>query len=235
MKVKTKTNSTCNHLQKVTTAIQMGKQNKLIFYKKYRKNITIQYGKHTLTGIYSQKIINGAKEIYLITGKSISEIEAKISHKKEEITKRIDEALYDFAKEFSILLPFKTPAWSRYEDFVKGEDYIDRIPSEAIIHDTYFKKVYGEGIEFIKAGKEEPTAHLKHYIKNRAIEDIAPTIASSINNLAHRFDVIGNRVMDMMEVRMKVDKELAINIKTHNKVFKKLDRLLSQKKLKEWI
>ena len=63
----------------------------------------------------------------------------------------------------------------------KGEDYIDKIPKEVIIHDTIFKKVYGEGIEFGVTG--EPTVKLKTYIKNRAIEDIAPEIIKSINEV----------------------------------------------------
>ncbi len=39
----------------------------------------------------------------------------------------------------------------------------------------------------------------------------------------------------MMDNRRKVDDELLINIKTHNKVFKKLDNLLSQTDIRKWI
>lgn len=66
----------------------------------------------------------------------------------------------------------------RCEHGIHGEDYIDKIPSNLIINDTFFKKVYQEKAEF----KTIPA--IKNYISNRAIEQIAPEIASEINNTA---------------------------------------------------
>lgn len=240
IEVKIKTNSTSTRIRgtisKLPMELNINSHTKLISIKNFKPNITIQYGKKKLTAIYSQNIINGEKETYQIERNTIQEIEARINEIKQNIEKKLDNALNRFSIKFGLSIPFKKPVWSRYEDFLKGEDYIDKIPRECIIHDTFFKKVYGKGIEFKNTTKdEEPTIHLKNYIKNRAIEDIAPEIAASINGLGSRFDCLGNKILDMMEMRMKVDKELAINIRTHNKVFKKLDNLLSQKDLRKWL
>jgi len=193
IKVKEKSNSTIEKIRSAISAIpyltfSYEPHTKMVSIKNYAQNktnkgITIQYGKETITGIYSQNIIGGAKEIFLIEANTINDLEKYINNKKEDIEKYIDAALKQFIKEFNISLPFTKPEWSRYEDFIKGEEYIDKIPREVIIHDTYFKKVYGKGIEFKNSEiREEPTVHLKNYIKNRAIEKIAPDIADELKN-----------------------------------------------------
>lgn len=160
---------------------RVNKSNKQIFIKDY-KGISLILGKNKLVGIYKQNIIGGVKEIYRLRG-TIKEIEEKLNKKKEQIRERIDSAMYDFVKKYSLFIPLKVPVWIRYEDFIKGEEYINKIPREVIIHDSYFKKVYDNGIEFIQKDKEEPVIHLKNYIKNRAVEEIAPEIAQEIADL----------------------------------------------------
>ena len=133
----------------------------------------------------------------------------------------------------------RKPRWSRYEDFIKGEDYIDKIPREVIIHDTYFKKVYGKGIEFVKADKEEPTAHLKNYIKNRAVEDLAPEIANSINVLGNIFLRTITPALEQVSYNLRthvgIMKDMSKGIKEFNKTVKKLNDKLEQKNLNEWL
>lgn len=169
---------------------------KLISIKNYRPNITIQYGKQVLTGIYSQPRINGKKRIFLIEAHSIKDIQERISQKQKEIQIQIDQALMQFIEQFNLKDPEKKlspikPRWDRYEDLVKGIDFIDRLDPDLIIHDTYFKKVYGEGIELIQTPeKEAPTIHLKNTIKNFAINDIAPEIASGLKDVAKSLDLI---------------------------------------------
>lgn len=235
IEVKEKTNSIINYLREVNPTININSHTKLISIKNYKPNITIQYGKNTLTAIYSCPIISGEKQGWEIERDTIQEVQARVDEIKEDIEKRLDNTLNEFSRKFKINLPFKKVIWSRHEDFIKGETYIDNLPRDCIIHDTIGKKVYGEGWEFIGGKGKEPTVYLKTYLKNRAVEDIAPEIAESLNQLNLRFDTIGNRIIDMMNVRVKVDKELAINIRTHNKVFKKLDKLLSQKPLLKWL
>lgn len=145
--------------------------------------ITIQMGKNFIQGIYSQKLIDGQKEVWLIARPTITELERALEEKKEKIRTQIDHAINMFGREFDFKIssPLK---WTRYEDWVRGEEFIDNLPEHLIIHDTYFKKVYKGGIEFTNSGKgEPPVTSLRNYIKNRAVEDIAPEIATSLDNL----------------------------------------------------
>lgn len=179
IEVKKKNNSTIKKI-KVLYAVKPGKRNKLIFVKNYKPNVMIQYGKHKLTAIYCQNIISGVKETYLFQGKT-TEIQRKITNKVTEIENKLDKALRAFSRQFKLNLPYERPIWSRYEEWIKGEEFIDSIPREVIIHDTFFKKVYAKGIEFKNTKKgETPGVHIKNYIKNRAIEDIAPEIVQAI-------------------------------------------------------
>lgn len=240
IKVKTKSNST---IEKVKSAIKpllpmelnYNEHTKIISIKKYLPNITIQYGKDNLTAIYSQNIIGGVKEIYLLRG-TLEEIEEKIQKKKQEIKQKLDDALLKFSRQFKISIPLVKASWSRYEDFIKGEDYIDNIPAEVIIHDTYFKKVYEKGIEFTSTPKkEEPTVHFKTYIKNRALEDIAPEIAKSMGSLSATIEKLVTELVPTIQ-------DLNVNTKSHvslikgiNSSFKKFNNLLEQKSLNKWL
>lgn len=185
--VKEKTNSIIKNIRIAHTTIETPKfgynsHSKLISIKHYHPNITIQYGKNTLTAIYSQNIIGGHKEIYLLEGNTQQIIQDRISQIKDQIEEKIDKALYEFIDRFNLSVPKSKPIWARYEDFIKGEDYIDKIPREVIIHDTYFKKVYGEGLEFKSSKKgETPTVHMKQYLKNRAIEKVDKEIAYELS------------------------------------------------------
>jgi len=196
IKVKTKTNSGIENIKTAITTIDTtgtrlnyNQHTKLLSIHGFNKQknhtgITIQYGKETITGIYSQNIICGNKEIFLIEANTSELCQKRIDDKKEDIKKYIDESIEKFIKQFNIKLPYEKTIWAKhgYEDWIKGEEFIDKIPREVIVHDTHFKKVYGEGIEFISDERgQEPTIKLKNYIKNRAIEDIAPEIVKEIN------------------------------------------------------
>lgn len=252
IEVKEKTNSTIKKIKSAIGATNFNPHTKLISIKNFMPNITIQYGKKFLTAIYSQNIIGGVKETYLIQASSIKDLEERIDQKKDNITNKIDKALQVFSRQFKIILPLKKPCWSRYEDFIKGEDFIDRIPREVIIHDTYFKKVYGKGIEFKNhEDSKEPTVSLKNYINNRAIEKISPSINNELISLKARVDGI----IDIQEGAAKlmsqfvtgflpIHKEHADNIKTHTQVlkgiksaFNKMNNLLKerQKKLNDFL
>lgn len=181
MEVKHKSNSTIKKIKSAIPNTNVNQHTKILSIKNFKENITIQYGKKILTGIYSQNIIHGEKEIFLVESDCIEGIEEFISNKTEEIMKKIDSALALFSERFKLSLHSKTPIWSRYEDFIKGEEFIDQIPKEVIIHDTLFKKVYGKGIEFKNSEKgEKPGVHLKNYIKNRSLEDLSTQLADSI-------------------------------------------------------
>lgn len=242
IEVKTKSNSGIKKIKTTIPSTTIAEHTKIVSIKGYTQNITIQYGKNTLTAIYSQNRIGGVKEIFLIEAPTLDDIDKRIAEKKKEIQDKLDKALNMFSKRFKLAIPLRLPVWSRYEDFIKGEEYIDKIPREVIIHDTYFKKVYGKGIEFIKAKDEEPTVHLKNYIKNRAVEEISPLISDSINKIGNDFDNFNKKVLPCIE-------ELSINMKTHVSIMKgidqgiktlgktmnKLNNRLDQTKLNNWM
>ena len=263
IKVKEKNNSTIKKIESTISAIQhltfsYEPHTKMVSVKNYAQNknhkgITIQYGRNTLTAIYSQNIIAGVKEIFLIEANTIDDLEEYINNKKKDIEKYINKALNQFIKEFKLSIPFTKPEWSRYEDFIKGEEYIDKIPREVIIHDTYFKKVYGEGIEFKNSGRgEEPTVHLKNYIKNRAIENIAPAIADELKNTqymvkgiletnASTSKLLNSMAKPILELNQLTLLEIK-NKKLHMKVLHDMSKTLKdirteihQKNLKEFI
>jgi hypothetical protein len=149
-------------------------------------NITLQLGRNTLVGIWKQNIVSGEKETYLLESKSFQDIEDWLYNKKKVIMDRLDLALRDFATKSSLLQPGEQPVWGRYEDWIKGDDYIDKIPRECIIHDTVFKKVYEEGVEF-KGGKgDNPVVHMKNYIKNRSLEDFSPLLIKELEEIKLR-------------------------------------------------
>lgn len=144
----------------------VGKHNKLLHIKNYSGNITIQLGKDKLTAIWSQNIIGGEKEVYKVPNNVFS---SWLSKKKEEIRLSIDNSLFDFCNRFNYEI-LSSPIWSRYEDWIKGESFIDSIPAEIIIHDPLFKKVYADGVEAIGGLGDEPTESIRKYIHNRMAE-----------------------------------------------------------------
>jgi hypothetical protein len=228
IEVKEKTNSGIKLIKSTIKKANVAPHTKIVSIKEFKPNITIQYGRNTLTAIYSQNKIGGIKEHFLIERESIAEVNSVIDKKKAQIEQKLDRALDDFSIKFKLKIPLKTPTWSRYEDFLKGEEYIDNIPMEVIIHDTFFKKVYGDGIEFKNTKKEEaPTVHLKNYIKNRAIEDISPQIAQEINHFRNAVEPI----LKEYALQNKLHLEVLNNI---NKSFKRFNNILSQKKIRDF-
>jgi hypothetical protein len=140
-------------------------------------NITIQYYKKTLVGIWAQDKRGKDKVTYLL------EDPTRLEEKREEIRVKIDSELIRIARLLNIALPFEKPTWVRHEDYIKGEEYINNIPEDMIIHDTVFKKVYPKGIEFIGYKDEIPTAKVKTYIKNRALENFIPEIVQALEDV----------------------------------------------------
>lgn len=142
----------------------------------------MQYGRDQLTAIFSQCKIGGFKETYRIVADSPDQLDLRINQIKERIQKKIDSALNSFINRARIRVKGELPKWQRFEDWIKGEEFINQIPKEVIIHDTTFKKVYGYGIEFLKTD-DVPGAKIKTYIKNRCLEDVAPEIASELRGI----------------------------------------------------
>lgn len=181
-----------HEIRRRTLPFHMESCNNHIFIKDFM-GVTLQVGRYTITGIYSQKVKNGVKETYLIEGKTIKEVEDKLFSRKDLIKGLIDKAMRSFCRSFKIVTGIIK--WSRYEDWVKGEEFIDKLPRDMIIHDTVFKKVYGEGVEFKKVGDEEPVTHVKNYIKNRAVEDASKLAFEQLQNIKESYE----KIMDLLE------------------------------------
>lgn len=175
--LKTKTDSTIKKIRSTINSAKFSRISRLIDIPEY-EGIILQYGKEKLTAIHKQQIIAGEKVGYVLEG-TIEQIANRITEKVEEIRNRLDNALIRFAKQFNLYIPENKIIWKRHEDEIKGEKFIDSLPEDLIIHDTIFKKVYKKGLEF-KGTDTEPGVHVKNYLKNRAIEDIAPEIAEAI-------------------------------------------------------
>lgn len=173
---------------------------------------------------------------YEIKCSNLAEIDKKINEKVLNIEQSLMEALKLFISNYGGSVDMRTKKWVRFEDDIHGEDYIDNIPRDMVITDTYFKKVYQKGLEF------KNPAYVKAYISNRAIEEIAPEIAAAINGLGMEFSNFSSQALPVIQ-------ELALNMGTHIKVLKgiekgidkfnktveTLNKRLEQKKLSEYL
>lgn len=185
--------------------VKRNSQNGLFFLP--WKQIKIQVGPHAVVGIWSQNVIGGVKETFLIETCSSKDFDDRLSMKKEEIRRVIDDCLKSFLKDFKVCMPLFSPVWIRHEDWIKGEEYIDKLPRECIIHDTVFKKVYSEGVEFIGGINKEPTGSVKNYIKNRALEDFSPEIVKALNGLRDDMALLDVEPLNSIANRMRIIKE----------------------------
>jgi len=169
--------------------------------------------------------------VFRVWGENVGELESVILGKVEQIRVVMDEIIRDFCEGFGVGV-FGGVEWCRFEDWLKGDKFVDSLPKDCVLHDTYFKKVYAEGVEF-KSTKDEkvPGVFLKNFIKNRCLEDKYEDIMSEIK---------GQRtiIRELMGVNREFSKNLVLHLsvlKGIDKSFRRFDKLLSQKKLKDWL
>ncbi len=181
-----------------------------------------------LTVIYKPK----KRFYYNITTYSIKELENRINQRVNEIESKMLSSVNKFTKLVGGEAEVNKRKWMRHEDDIHGESFIDSLPPDLVIHDTYFKKVYQKGVEF------KGPVYVKNYIANRAIEDLSPEIASSINNLGVALleklnPSIENLSMNM-QTHVSIMKKIEQGITKFNKTVNKLNNKLDQKKLNEY-
>lgn len=162
--------------------VTTGNHNKLV-YAKMNDNIKVMIGRTKLVSIWSQNVIGGHKETFLVEARNDNELDDFLNLKKRDIRDRLDNALLSVARRLGVVVPYKSPFWLRHEDFLKGEEFVDSIPAEVVIHDSVFKKVYGEGVEFMGGSGKEPNVGYKNYIKNRALENFLPGLELELKEL----------------------------------------------------
>lgn len=158
--------------------------------------ITILLGPRVVTAMWSQRVINGEKELFLLESNREIEVRERIAGKREEIRILLDRALVDLAERLGMKI--EEPVWDRFEDYVRDEridDLVAKLPRGCVVYDSFFKKVYDEGVEFVQSTPGEfPGARLSSYLKNRAFEDVAPEVAAELaalrRDVAQRFALL---------------------------------------------
>lgn len=138
--------------------------------------VTLQLGRSKLTAIWDQRE-NGQKVVYRLSG-SVGEVTDGILKVKDRIFDELSGALRGFALKHGLSLG--PVVWERAEESIKGDEYIDAIPRDVIIHDVLFKKVYAEDLEFTTRKGGEPSVTVRNYVHNRAVERVAPEIAREL-------------------------------------------------------
>lgn len=177
--------------------LNIAPSSKGLLFIKVSDRVKLQYGKNTLTAIWSQAVIGGEKETFSVPGE---DFRVWVVEKRQEIAAELDAALFSFCRQYDLLIPGKVPRWERYEDWVRGERFIDSLPSECIIHADGLKKVYREGVEFTRSRRDEaPGFHAANFIENRMVERFAPEIARSLDRLAFAVNPL-QRVFERVRV-----------------------------------
>lgn len=133
------------------------------------KGITIMRDKTKITAIYPND------KWILVEAKSIEELDKLINLRVLEIENICLNAIKDFVLIYGGEADYQNRYWSRHEDKIHGDEFLDSIEPKLTLDDTYFKKVYKHYVEF------KSPLYVKNYISNRAIESIAPEIASKLD------------------------------------------------------
>jgi len=235
IKVKEKDNSTIQNIKSAIdtflsdTKISINSHTKVITIKGFRGTI-IQYGRTNLTAILAQQKRGKYKQTYLIKSNDLEEIDKRIEEISNQFIDKLDQALLDFSRHFNINLPTERPkdTRGRGEEWIRGEDFIDNLPRDLIIHDNVFKKVYEKGIEFIGDKTQNSTSRLRNYIRNRAIENVAPQIEDKL-------EIMDKRISGLQDGLEPTIKRFAAQIELHlnvlegiNKSFERFNLLLQK-------
>lgn len=119
-----------------------------------------------------------AKQWRHLRGVSPEEIDSKIDGVIQSIVDHCRDALGVFIQlhggrsSLSLVREFQA------EHKIRGDEFIDSIPAEMIIHDPDFKKVYKErNVEFYGVGS------VRNFIHNRVVDLVAPSIAKELNGI----------------------------------------------------
>lgn len=140
---------------------------------KINKRITLMIYDKCVVGVFSLKDHEGRKEWYKVEVDSVQAFEEWFDAKLGEIE---GELRFEIAKLRGDL-DFRAGVWIRHEDGVKNEEFLDTLSPELVLHDTYFKKVYRNEVEF------KSPIYVKNFISNRALDRVAPEIVAELASL----------------------------------------------------
>lgn len=130
----------------------------------------------------------------VIEGDTIEEIDSKIDAYIEELNTKSDEAIKKVIK-YGHGKPDMALIKTRGEIGIHGDEFLDSIPEDLIIQDTYFKKLYKKKPEFNLDNKGK-AGYVKNYISIRAIEKVSPEIANEIKGVN---DVLQGELKPVLE------------------------------------
>lgn len=202
------------------TPINYGKEHR---YRKFMFffDVTVKKNQIEIRSYYNHK-----KE-YKLEASTLDEIQEKIFEISKEREAQANVVLQEFIKQHGGVSDLRVLN-TFIEAKIKQEEFIDTLPYKARFHiPDIGKKVYkSDGFEFVSEAKAVT------YLQNQALKKIAPDIAIELEEFTRFFK----------EKFLPVQKEFMISVDVHNKVlkgidksFKKFNKLLSQKTLKEWI
>lgn len=137
------------------------------------KRITLMIYDKCVVGVFSLKDQEGRKEWYQVEVDSVESFEEWFDAKLKEIE---GELRFEIAKLRGDL-DFSQGVWIRHEDGVKNEEFLDTLPESLVLHDTYFKKVYRNEVEF------KSPVYVKNFISNRALDRVAPEIVRELGEI----------------------------------------------------
>lgn len=151
------------------------------------------------------------KQWVLVEGRDLSDFENRFNAIISDLDNQAIQTLNLFIKVYggaSNGLIIKR--WS--ENGIHFDDYLDKIPKEMIIHDTTFKKVYKDKVEFYNP------ADVKTYIHNRTIEKLTPEIVGELEKVNGLFEQLLKTHAQSNEIQLnqaKLIENLAVNINAH--------------------
>lgn len=156
-----------------------------------RKGLTLQVGKSCVVVMYSLRDSAGRKLWWRVEADDLGSFDAWVDGKVREIYEECVGAV----RSLGAGLDFGGCVWIRHEDAVKGEEFLDSLPVDLVLHDSYCKKVYEKEVEFTSP------FYMKNFIANRSIERVSPEIARELLELrkgAEEVRLLVERRVDML-------------------------------------
>ena len=164
----------------------------------------------------------------------------------EDVAARVDDAVAELDGQCVYALQMlvkRCGGFSRFEVLkrrssehgVHGEDFLDSLPEDLVIRDTFFQKLYRKKVEF-----KSPVA-VKNFISNRAVESVSPQIAEELAAVRAMQVEVAAMTRDLSRAVVPAIQEFSVNMRTHVSVlkgidasFKRFNRLLGSKQTKLW-
>lgn len=122
--------------------------------------------------------LNSDGRYILIQANTLQEIDDRVIEVTNFLDSQCIDALKEFIRMYGGFSSYEFKRSPMQENGIKLDEYIDNIPERLVWKDFPFsKKVYKDKTEIYTI------QHTRNYLKNRAIENIAPEIAEEITEL----------------------------------------------------